>query len=142
MRWTTADQWHVTLHFVGETTESGALAEALCTVPAALHGEGVTAVEAILGPASAWFPGRRVLQVPVAGLDVLAGAVTRAVGRSAEPGRAERSAEPGFVGHLTLARTRGRARGPAHLAGVPLAARWPVQQVELVSSVLGPEGSR
>ena len=66
----------------------------------------------------------------------------RAVGRSAEPGRAERSAEPGFVGHLTLARTRGRARGPAHLAGVPLAARWPVQQVELVSSVLGPEGSR
>jgi len=138
LRWTTADQWHVTLHFVGETTEPGAVADALCAVPEALRTEGVTALEAILGPASAWFPGRRVLQVPVAGLEALAGAVTRALGRSAEPG----SAEPGYAGHLTLARTRGRAKGPARLAGVPLAARWPVGQVELVSSVPGPGGSR
>ena len=47
-----------------------------------------------------------------------------------------------FSGHLTLARARGRARGPASLAGASLAARWRVRAFELVSSVLGHGGSR
>jgi 2'-5' RNA ligase len=90
----------------------------------------------VLGPASAWFDGRRVLQVPVGGLDHLAVAVADATAPWGEA-----SAAP-FVGHLTLARVRGRGRGARWLAGSPLEASWPVERFELMSSQLGPEGAR
>lgn len=139
LRWTTPEQWHVTLRFLGEIPASeldgsrGLLA-ALGTVPEALTAAGVGRVEAAMGPASAWFPGRQVLQVPVDGLDQLAGAVALVTQAWGEP-------EQGFRGHLTLARTRARARAPASLAGVALASSWVVPDLVLYSSSLGPGGS-
>jgi len=136
LRWTTELQWHVTLRFLSEVDDPGPVADALGVVPEVLHASGVTGVRAILGPTTAWYPGRQVLQVPVAGLDALADAVHRAT----EPwGDA---ADHRFSGHLTLARVRGRARGPAGLAGASVAATWQVRGFELVSSVLGRGGSR
>jgi 2'-5' RNA ligase len=47
-----------------------------------------------------------------------------------------------FAGHLTLARVRGRARGPARLAGALIGASWPVEEIALMSSTLSSEGAR
>lgn len=141
MRWTTPEQWHVTVRFLGETGEEdlggpGGLRAALDTVPALLAEDGGSPVEAVLGPVVAWFPGRQVLQVPVDGLDAVAAAVARATG---DWGEAD---ERPFRGHLTLARTRRGAKGPGSLAGASVAARWPVAEIVLYSSVLGGDGSR
>jgi len=142
VRWTTPAQWHVTLRFLGEVPPAqlagpeGLLA-ALDTVRGRLAASGALPVSAALGPAAAWFPGRQVLQVPVAGLEALATAVlevTRAFGAPADHA---------FRGHLTLARTRGRARGPAALAGAALSAAWEVPEAVLYASVpQGREGPR
>ncbi|HUY22600.1 MAG TPA: RNA 2',3'-cyclic phosphodiesterase [Acidimicrobiales bacterium] len=136
LRWTTPDQWHVTLRFLGEVADPGPAAAALAAVPAELRATGVVAVEAVLGPAVAWFPGRQVLQVPVAGLDGVADAVARATASWDD----QAPVGP-FAGHLTLARVRGREPGPAHLAGAALRESWRVEEIELVSSTLGPGGS-
>jgi RNA 2',3'-cyclic 3'-phosphodiesterase len=137
VRWTTASQWHVTLRFLGEVASPDPVAEALQSVPSRLRAAGVTSLMATLGPAVAWFPGRRVLQVPVEGLEELAEAVeqtTAAWGGPAEEG--------GFRGHVTLARVRGTRPGPAALAGAELRAHWPVDAFSLMSSTPAPGGSR
>ncbi len=137
VRWTTEPQWHVTLRFLGEVEDCGPVVDALRTVPERLVAAGDFEVRASLGPTTAWFPGRHVLQVPVAGLEPLAGQVeevTAPWGQTVDDHR--------FSGHLTLARARRRAPGPASLAGASLAATWRVRALELVSSVLGPGGSR
>lgn len=136
LRWTTPAQWHVTLRFLGEVGHAEPVSEALRQVPEALRGAGVTTVEAVLGPAVAWFTGRKILQVPVAGTDVLADIVassTAAWGEAPEAGP--------FAGHLTLARVRGPAEGPANLAGTPIHAAWRVDEFVLVSSTLGAGGA-
>jgi len=138
LRWSKPEQWHVTLRFLGELPAPEPVAGALAAVPAALMAEGVPAVHATLGPASAWFPGRRVLQVPVAGLDGLAAAVADATGSlvPAVDG-------PPFTGHVTLARVARRSPpGPPGLAGTPVSAHWPVEAISLVRSVVGGPGSR
>jgi len=137
LRWTTEDQWHVTLRFLGEVAAPAAVADALKEVPATLRTEGVEEVEAVLGAATAWFRGRRILHVPVAGLEELARAVA-----SATAAFGEASEEPPFSGHLTLARARRRETGPANLAGTPLSAEWTVDEILLMSSTLAPGGSR
>jgi RNA 2',3'-cyclic 3'-phosphodiesterase len=137
LRWTTEEQWHVTLRFLGEVDDPGPVVRALRGVPHALLDDGVVEVRAILGPTTAWFPGRQVLQVTVAGLDALAHAVLDATA----PWTA-RADDHSFSGHLTLARTRGRASGSASLAGASLAVTWRVRAFELVSSVLGRGGPR
>ncbi len=137
LRWTTEEQWHVTLRFLGEVDDPGPVVRALRGVPDTLLAHGVLEVRAVLGPTTAWFPGRVVLQVPVAGLDALAHAVMEATA----PWTA-RADDHSFSGHLTLARTRGRARGPASLAGASLAVAWRVRAFELVSSVLEHRGPR
>jgi 2'-5' RNA ligase len=136
LRWTTHEQWHITLRFLGGVDDPAPVAEALVRVPAALRASGVHEVRAELGPASAWFEGRRILQVPVAGLEPLAGAVADATGAWGTPSPAP------FIGHLTLARVRGRGRGARSLAGSPLEASWAVDRIELMSSRLGPGGAR
>jgi 2'-5' RNA ligase len=136
VRWTTELQWHVTLRFLGEVEDPAPVADALGRVPGALRAEGVGEVRAALGPTTAWFPGRQVLQVPVAGLDALAAAVLDVSAPWGDPVDDHR-----FSGHLTLARARGRARGPASLAGASLSATWHVRAFELVSSTLGRGGS-
>jgi 2'-5' RNA ligase len=147
LRWTTEQQWHVTLRFLGEVDDAVPVARALHAVPGALHeppdgdgtGDGSRAGGewAGLGPATAWFRGRQVLQVPVTGLDALA----RAVAISTAPWDAHAD-DRRFFGHITVARTRGRARGPVRLTGTPLAGTWSVPSVALVASVLGRGGSR
>ena len=76
-------------------------------------------VECRLGPATAWFSGVRVLQLPAHGLDELAR-------RCAGPPRPSSPNRPGdgppFNGHLTLARVKGRlgARGAGRAGRHPL----------------------
>jgi 2'-5' RNA ligase len=137
LRWTTEPQWHVTVCFLGEVEDPETVARALRDVPDMLRQRSVHDVRAALGPTTAWFPGRQVLQVPVGGLDALAHAVQEVT--APWTGHVE---DRRFSGHLTLARARGRARGPASLAGASLAATWRVRSFELVSSVLGSGGSR
>jgi 2'-5' RNA ligase len=137
LRWTTEDQWHVTLRFLGEVNAPSAVAEALKEVPATLREAGIDDVDAVLGMATAWFRGRQILHVPVAGLDPLAQAVAAATapwGDGAD--------DPPFSGHLTLARVRRRQTGPANLAGTPVSAEWTVREILLMSSTLASGGSR
>ena len=138
LRWTTDDQWHVTLRFLGEIEDPAAVADALREVPARLRAAGIDDVEALLGAATAWFRGRRILHVPVAGLDELARVVAEV---TASFGERSEDDFP-FSGHLTLARVRRGQTGPANLAGTPVSAEWAVSEIALLSSTLGPGGSR
>ncbi len=132
LRWTTPAQWHVTLRFLGEVDEPEAVAEALRLIPSRREADRV---EAVLGPASAWFARSRVLQIPVTGVGALAGVVLEATSRWGP------SDEPAFAGHITLARFRGPGSPPADLAGMPLNARFEVPDVVLYRSSPGPGGS-
>ena len=125
-RWTRSDQWHVTLRFLGEADEDVAIA--------ALDEVEHAPVEATVGPSVARL-GSGVLMVPVSGLEELAAAVTRATATVGRP--------PGdrpFVGHLTLARWRGRGRGRSSLIGTEVAGTFHVDEVHLVRSESKPEG--
>jgi RNA 2',3'-cyclic 3'-phosphodiesterase len=129
LRWTTREQWHVTLRFFGNV-ELGDASAALAAVSA-------QSTIAVMGPETGRF-GKRVLHVPVEGLEAVAKAVVRAtkkVGRPPEP-------RP-FSGHLTLARAQDRRFGVdlRSLVGTPLAASWPVTEVCLVESHLSPKGA-
>ena len=92
-----------------------------------------------LGPATGWFTGVRVLQIPAAGLDGLAEAVRVATVPVVPP---PPRGEPPFNGHLTLARAKGRlgAAAQADLAGIPFEAAFPVEHVDLVASQPSPAG--
>jgi 2'-5' RNA ligase len=132
LRWTTRDQWHVTLLFLGERPDE----------EVAPLGAGVAAVAAgqpdrpvaRLGPRTTILSGA-ALVVPVAGLDALAAPLHRVLGPGADGARP-------FRGHLTLARARGRRRVDSRLAGTPLEAVWTVDRVALVASTLGADGAR
>ncbi len=129
-------RWHITLRFLGDVPAErlGLLSDALRAGTAALRGPA----ECRLGPATGWFTGVRVLQLPASGLDELAGAVREAT-TSFVPVPAQD--EP-FNGHLTLARAKGRlgAAAQAALAGIPFQARFSVDHVELVASEPSPHG--
>ena len=111
VRWTTPDQWHVTLRFLG-TAPVDVAVDALSRVA------GAPGCEAALGRRPIGL-GREVLALPVEGLADLAAAVDTAfagIGRA--PGQRE------FRGHLTLARGKdvraarvGELDAPLTLAG-------------------------
>jgi 2'-5' RNA ligase len=126
VRWTTRDQWHVTLRFLGTANVDDAVASlATLDAPAAV---------AELGPMVSRL-GRDAVVAPVRGLDALAAAVVRAtahVGAPPDP-------RP-FTGHLTLARLRARAA--CGIAGARLTARFEVREVALVRSDTRPDGAR
>jgi 2'-5' RNA ligase len=130
-------RWHVTLRFLGDVDAERveALGDALTRATRELDGPA----RCHLGPATAWFTGVRVLQVPAAGLDKTAAAVRDAtVGLVPEP----EPDEPPFNGHLTLARAKGRL-GPtarAALAGIAFEAEFEVPHVDLVASTPSPRG--
>jgi len=124
-------RWHVTLRFLGDVTEEqlGPLGDALVACGA----RQPRPAECRLGPATGWFTGVRVLQLPAHGLDGLAEAVRDAtVPIVAEP---ERGAPP-FKGHLTLARAKGRlgVEAQGKLAGIPFESTFVVAHVDLVAS--------
>lgn len=130
VRWSSPEQWHVTLRFLGPV-EDGLVGE----VVGALGGLNSWAAEAVLGPATRRL-GRGVLMVPVTGLDGVADEVR---GRTA-PYLARPDDQP-FVGHLTLARGRGRAPVPPSLAGTAVVASWLADEVVLVQSRTLPSGA-
>lgn len=108
VRWTTRDQWHVTLRFLGEVGESEPVAAALAAAP-------LPAATAALGPRVTAL-GSGVVCLPVAGLDALAAAVSEATAGWGRPPEHRR-----FRGHLTLARVdrprRATRRGDPFRAG-------------------------
>ncbi|HUR18056.1 MAG TPA: RNA 2',3'-cyclic phosphodiesterase [Acidimicrobiales bacterium] len=125
LRWTGPDQWHVTLRFLGEVDEDEA-AWAFDTI-----GAGTPAV-AGMGPATGRF-GRRVLHVPVSGLDAVAAATVAATGGIGHPPE-----DRPFAGHITLARARHpRGVDLRSLAGASIAGTWAVPEITLVASRLG-----
>jgi 2'-5' RNA ligase len=130
LRWTSREQWHVTLRFLGRVEDAG-------EVSAALARAALRPCAARLGPELSRF-GRRVLHIPASGLDEVAAAVhaaTQAIGRPPE--------DRPFTAHLTLARARSR-RGVdlRALTGARFDAEWPVEEIRLVESRLHPHGAR
>lgn len=132
-----AARWHVTLAFLGEEPDAEAIGARLASA-------GLRPATALIDGASRWFGGG-VLVLPVGGLAGLAAGVGRAL-------RSERSdpTRP-FVGHLTVARRRGRlpaGESPAvravgrPLAGRPAGVAFAVRSVALVRSEPGPTGRR
>jgi 2'-5' RNA ligase len=141
VRWTSREQWHVTLRFFGEVDDPAPVVEAL--EQAELMPAGAS-----LGPAVRML-GRQVVCAPVSGLDALATAV---VGASAHLGQPP-DPRP-FRGHVTLARVRRRGGGGgrtgrsalrtalAGVIGAEIAASWPVEEVALVRSRLDSDRPR
>jgi RNA 2',3'-cyclic 3'-phosphodiesterase len=133
------EQWHITVRFLGEVAD-----HLVPTLLAALGRAATRArqpVRCTIGPATAWFRGARVLQIPVAGLDEIAAAVRRETVRIVpDIGGA------GFAGHLTVARARSRRPlDPATrdaVAGCAITAEFAVPDLALVASALSPEGPR
>lgn len=129
LRWTTRDQWHVTVRFLGEA-DAGPVVEAL-------GGVRSPAIEAVLGPAVGRF-GQRILQVPVAGLDRIAADTSRATARMGRP-----PDDRPFAGHLSLARVAKAASVDLRpLSGAALSGRWPVDELCVVESRLSAAGAR
>ena len=131
-RWTTADQWHVTLRFLGEVEE-----ESLPSLLAAISDLGLSPVRARLGPAVELL-NPRIVSVPVAGLEVVGPAVIDATARFGRPPE-----DRPFNGHLTLARLKGvRRRDLGDVIGSHIEQSWTVDEVHVVRSVLSPKGAR
>ena len=126
LRWTTADQWHITLRYLGDVDESEAR-EVLDRTPGG-------AAEAELGPLVQRLAPDTVV-VPVRGLDRLAADVWATC-----PELGERPHPDGFRGHLTLARVRDG--GPTSVDGAAISARFPVDEIALVHSDLHADGAR
>ncbi|MGZ0184916.1 MAG: 2'-5' RNA ligase family protein [Acidimicrobiales bacterium] len=125
VRWLPADQWHVTLRFLGETDPDAAVT--------AMGGLVAPPVEAVVGPSTRLLGGT-VLVVPVAGLDRLAAAVVAATAGVGEPPEDRR-----FVGHLTLCRFRDEP--PPGAVGAAVSTTFPVDEVVLVRSRTLPGGA-
>jgi 2'-5' RNA ligase len=130
LRWTRREQWHVTLRFLGHVDDATEVVRVLTALEA-------SPAEAVAGPAVGRF-GRRVLHVPVGGLERLAAAVVAATAGLGRPPE-----DRPIAGPLTQARVAGRARVDlAPLVGAPVAGRWAAEEVCLVASRLSPAGAR
>jgi 2'-5' RNA ligase len=132
VRWTSPEQWHVTLRFLGDVD-----GQDVPDLVDALRPAGRLASRwAMLGPATVRL-GPGVLMVPVTGVDDLADAaagLTRSFGAPPD--------ERPFTGHVTLARSRDRAAIPGELVGHRVEAGWTVDELALVRSHLGTGGAR
>lgn len=125
LRWSPSAQWHVTLRFFGDVDVDEGVLAGQQVAEAAEMGRPVVAE---LGPSVDAF-GRKILHVPVHGLEALAETLERS---TTEVG-ATPSASP-FEGHITLARNRSNA--PLDdLIGTPVVGSWKVEEVALVASV-------
>ena len=122
-RWTTRDQWHVTLRFLGNVDDPDPVVRALDRVRQSLSPADVT-----LGP-RAGVLGHQVVYLPVAGLDAVAAAVVQATRTFGAPPQTRR-----FKAHLTLARTKG---GIVDRSALDVSAAWTVDHIELIRSHLG-----
>jgi 2'-5' RNA ligase len=132
VRWTTPDQWHVTLRFLGSLADAKEGKEALAQMEAVA---GPRQVVASAGPAVTRL-GPSILCLPVAGLEEVAAMVVAA---TADIG--QRPPERPFRGHVTLARAK-RGVDLRPVAGQAISAAWPVKEVTLVASETRPDGAR
>jgi 2'-5' RNA ligase len=131
-RWTTRDQWHVTLRFLGETPDSS-----LDDVVDALAGVEGGPVDVRLGPAVELL-NPRIVSVPVHGLEEVGPAVISATAGFGQPPE-----DRPFRGHLTLARLKGvRRRDLGDVVGAPIDESWRVESIDIVRSRLSPKGAR
>jgi len=126
VRYTTREQWHVTLRFLGEADETEA--------QAALERVNAAPCRATLGPQVSRL-GRNVVVAPVAGLESVAAAVAAETADLGTPP----DARP-FAGHVTVARLR--RRGSCRIAGALISAEFGVEEVVLMRSRLHPDGAR
>lgn len=122
VRWTTPDQWHITLRFDGEVAD---VAEVEAALDVSLTGAAATTATAEGGVQRF---GRGAVGLLVAGLEDLASRV--------DPSPSRR-----FKGHLTLARFRS-GRHPPRVEPAPPPLSWPVTEVTLVRSQLGQDPAR
>jgi 2'-5' RNA ligase len=129
VRWTVEEQWHVTLRFLGSVDDPAEARAALSGLPA------LGAVTATAGPRLISLS-RSLLCLPVQGLDELAAAAQQATATVGQP-----PDERPFRGHITLARGKAKTN-VSRLAGSPLEATWPVEEVTLVGSETHPQGAR
>jgi 2'-5' RNA ligase len=122
-RWTTREQWHVTLRFFGEIDDPSPIASVLS------HTQ-LPAVTATMDPRVK----RRghLLWAPVAGLDELSSGVVEATQSFGKP--PERRT---FRGHITLMRQRSSGRQADVGWAAPVGDSWTVREIELIRSHLG-----
>lgn len=125
VRWTTRDQWHITLRFLGDASEEQAAAT--------LGAVAANRAEVIVGPAVELL-GADVTVAPVQGLDEVAAAVRAATYEVGDPP----DPRP-FFGHLTLARQKSSS---CPLVGHPIRAEFTAEEVALVRSERRADGAR
>ncbi len=129
VRYTKRKQWHITLRFLGACERHEAL-EALESLQA-------PAADVTLGPDVSML-GSRVVIIPAMGLDTTAAAVDDAYGDIGEATDRE------FLGHLTLARLKGRPlRDPSMVSvlGALISTTWHADKIDLWKSEVNPEGT-
>jgi RNA 2',3'-cyclic 3'-phosphodiesterase len=134
-RWTTQEQWHVTLRFFGDIDpeEVGRATAALASLAGSLPDD----LTAQGGPGTR-FLGPGLVVWPVEGLQMVAKAVERATAKIGQP-----VPERPFFGHMTIARgRRGVDLRPARHLLTSLSMSWPVTSLSLVQSELHPHGAR
>ena len=127
VRWSTEDQWHVTLRFLGSVDDEQEVRDALAGIEA-------PAAEVRVGPATKRL-GQATLMMPVHGLDDLAHEVMRVTDEFIP------TEERRFHGHLTVARAQSRNTIPKSLEGMPFEARWTAASFALVRSQTKPTGA-
>jgi len=129
VRFTKRKQWHITMRFLGDCERQEAL-----NALAAFHG---ASGDITLGPEVSLL-GTRVVIVPAAGLDSLAAQVDDEFGQVGEPTDRE------FVGHLTIARLKGRPlKDPSLVSvlGAPISATWHQDTIDLWKSEVTADGA-
>lgn len=127
VRWIERERRHITLRFLADADPQDVI-DALDAVP-------LPRCTARLGPALDVL-GEHSVVVPVAGLHDLAHVV-----RTATKGLIDRPDRRRFVGHLTVAKLRRRAR-PQRTLGMRIESAFDVRNVALVESTLLPDGAR
>lgn len=127
VRWSTEDQWHVTLRFLGQVDAVQDVRDALASIE-------LPAAEVTVGPATKRL-GNAVLMLPVHGVDDLAHEVLRVTDEIVP------AEERHFTGHLTVARARSRGAIPKGLEGSAFDASWIAPSFALVRSQTKPSGA-
>lgn len=131
VRWTTPEQWHVTLRYFGSAAPAADLDRALAGAAARCRPAPVE-----VGPAVRAL-GRSLLVVDVRGLEAVAQAV-----RDATDVLVGGPEDRPFLGHVTVARGRGRRAVVGRGAGAAVSGGWRVAEVTLVASELRPDRAR